>query len=119
MFSWFNRMFVQSKLVPEILKQQTNSLLSPTYKETLERKKKDGIHKAVYSLLTLLLDQDATVLQAFWSNLCKEYNKDCYPKLETLFMNLPKGTVHRPGKHTITVLEDNDSLSDDNLIWQG
>uniref|UniRef100_A0A671NGD8 Autoimmune regulator n=1 Tax=Sinocyclocheilus anshuiensis TaxID=1608454 RepID=A0A671NGD8_9TELE len=60
-------------------------------RETLERKKKDGIHKAVYSLLTLILDQDATVLQGFWSNLCKEYNKQCYPKLETLVMNLPKG----------------------------
>uniref|UniRef100_A0A672SST0 Autoimmune regulator-like n=1 Tax=Sinocyclocheilus grahami TaxID=75366 RepID=A0A672SST0_SINGR len=60
-------------------------------RETLERKKKDGIHKAVYSMLTLILDQDATVLQGFWSNLCKEYNKECYPKLETLFMNLPKG----------------------------
>uniref|UniRef100_A0A672SSN7 Autoimmune regulator-like n=1 Tax=Sinocyclocheilus grahami TaxID=75366 RepID=A0A672SSN7_SINGR len=66
-------------------------------RETLERKKKDGIHKAVYSMLTLILDQDATVLQGFWSNLCKEYNKECYPKLETLFMNLPKGTVHRSG----------------------
>ncbi|KAK2901087.1 hypothetical protein QQF64_014817 [Cirrhinus molitorella] len=60
-------------------------------RETLEQKKKDGIHKAVYSLLTLILDQDTTVLQGFWSNLCKEYNKECYPKLETLFMNLPKG----------------------------
>ncbi|XP_073706006.1 autoimmune regulator [Garra rufa] len=59
-------------------------------RETLERKKKDGIHKAVYSLLTLILDQDTTVLQGFWSNLCKEYNKECYPKLETLFMSLPK-----------------------------
>ncbi|KAK7162912.1 hypothetical protein R3I93_007072 [Phoxinus phoxinus] len=70
-------------------------------RETLERKKKDGIHKAVYSLLTLLLDQDATVLQAFWSNLCKEYNKDCYPKLETLFMNLPKG-LKQAARHTGT-----------------
>ncbi|XP_043076409.1 autoimmune regulator [Puntigrus tetrazona] len=60
-------------------------------RETLERKKKDGIHKAVYSLLTLILDQDAAVVQGFWSNLCKEYNKECYPKLETLFMNLPRG----------------------------
>ncbi|KAG1969400.1 autoimmune regulator [Pimephales promelas] len=70
-------------------------------RETLERKKKDGIHKAVYSLLTLLLDQDATVLQAFWSNLCKEYNKDCYPKLETLFLNLPKG-LKQVARHTGT-----------------
>ncbi|KAA0719117.1 Autoimmune regulator [Triplophysa tibetana] len=60
-------------------------------KETLERKKKDGIHKAVYSLLTLLLDRDVAVLQAFWKNLWKEYNKESYPKLETLFINLPKG----------------------------
>lgn len=62
-------------------------------KETLERKKKDGINKAVYSLLTLLLDRDSAILQAFWNNLCKEYNKESYPKLETLFMNLPKGTI--------------------------
>ncbi|KTG40359.1 hypothetical protein cypCar_00007720 [Cyprinus carpio] len=68
-----------------------NIISEQILRETLERKKKDGIHKAVYSLLTLILDQDATVLQGFWSNLCKEYNKECYPKLETLFMNLPKG----------------------------
>ncbi|RXN08676.1 autoimmune regulator [Labeo rohita] len=68
-------------------------------RETLERKKKDGIHKAVYSLLTLILDQDTTVLQGFWSNLCKEYNKECYPKLETLFMNLPKG-LKQVARHT-------------------
>ncbi|XP_026062288.1 autoimmune regulator [Carassius auratus] len=68
-----------------------NIISEQTLRETLEQTKKDGIHKAVYSLLTLILDQDATVLQGFWSNLCKEYNKECYPKLETLFMNLPKG----------------------------
>ncbi|KAI4877695.1 hypothetical protein NFI96_025638, partial [Prochilodus magdalenae] len=59
--------------------------------ETLERKKKDGIHKAVYSLLTWLLDQDTSVLQAFWENLSKEYNQESYPKLQNLFTNLPKG----------------------------
>ncbi|KAL7832348.1 hypothetical protein AOLI_G00298960 [Acnodon oligacanthus] len=59
--------------------------------ETLERKKKDGIHKAVYSLLTWLLEQDTTVLQAFWDNLSKEYNQESYPKLQSLFANLPKG----------------------------
>ncbi|KAI7809899.1 putative autoimmune regulator [Triplophysa rosa] len=59
-------------------------------KETLQRNKKDGIHKAVYSLLTLLLDRDVAILQAFWNNLCKEYNKESYPKLEILFINLPK-----------------------------
>lgn len=61
-------------------------------KETLERKQKDGIHKAVYSLLTWLLEQDSSVLQAFWSNLSKEYNQESYPKLQNLFANLPKGT---------------------------
>ncbi|KAL7849299.1 hypothetical protein SRHO_G00209220 [Serrasalmus rhombeus] len=59
--------------------------------ETLERKKKDGIHKAVYSLLTWLLEQDTSVLQAFWDNLSKEYNQESYPKLQSLFANLPKG----------------------------
>ncbi|NP_001103484.1 autoimmune regulator [Danio rerio] len=68
-----------------------NVISEQILRETLERKKKDGIHKAIYSLLTLLLDQDTTVLKAFWKNLCKEYNKECYPKLETVFMNLPKG----------------------------
>ncbi|XP_056322418.1 autoimmune regulator [Danio aesculapii] len=68
-----------------------NIISEQILRETLERKKKDGIHKAVYWLLTLLLDQDTTILQAFWRNLCKEYNKECYPKLETVFMNLPKG----------------------------
>ncbi|XP_066542866.1 autoimmune regulator [Hoplias malabaricus] len=59
--------------------------------ETLERKKKDGIHKAVYSLLTWLLEQDFSVLQAFWENLSKEYNQESYPKLQKLFTNLPRG----------------------------
>ncbi|XP_055058338.2 autoimmune regulator [Misgurnus anguillicaudatus] len=76
-----------------------NIISEQNLKETLERKKKDGIHKAVYSLLTLLLDQDAAVHQAFWNNLCKEYNKESYPKLETLFMNLPKG-LRQMVRHT-------------------
>lgn len=53
---------------------------------------KDGIHKAVYSLLTWLLEQDSSILQAFWNNLSKEYNQESYPKLQNLFANLPKGT---------------------------
>ncbi|XP_053363777.1 autoimmune regulator [Clarias gariepinus] len=59
--------------------------------ETIERKEKDGIHKAMYSLLTWLLEQDSPVLQAFWNNLSKEYNKESYPKLQNLFASLPKG----------------------------
>uniref|UniRef100_A0A3B1J8S3 Autoimmune regulator n=1 Tax=Astyanax mexicanus TaxID=7994 RepID=A0A3B1J8S3_ASTMX len=60
-------------------------------RETLERIKTDGIHKAVYSLLTGLLDQNIKVLQAFWDNLSKEYNQESYPKLQNLFTNLPTG----------------------------
>ncbi|TSK49618.1 Autoimmune regulator [Bagarius yarrelli] len=59
--------------------------------ETLERRNKDGIHKAVYSLLTWLLKQDYSVLQAFWKILSKKYNQESYPKLQNLFDNLPKG----------------------------
>ncbi|XP_046718427.1 autoimmune regulator [Silurus meridionalis] len=59
--------------------------------ETLSRKKKDGIHKAVYSLLTWLLEQNSSVLQAFWNILSKEYNQESYPKLQNLFANLPEG----------------------------
>lgn len=64
-----------------------------TSKETLERKNTDGIHKAMYSLLTWLLEQNSSVLQAFWNNLSKEYNQESYPKLQNLFANLPKGTL--------------------------
>ncbi|GAA6086361.1 autoimmune regulator [Tachysurus ichikawai] len=67
--------------------------------ETMERKNKDGIHKAVYSLLTWLLEQDLTILQAFWNNLSKEYNQESYPKLQNLFANLPKGL--RSGRRSV------------------
>ncbi|KAF5890948.1 autoimmune regulator, partial [Clarias magur] len=63
--------------------------------ETIVRKEKDGIHKAVYSLLTWLLEQDSSVLQAFWNNLSKEYNQESYPKLQNLFASLPKGLGFR------------------------
>uniref|UniRef100_A0A4W4H1W8 Autoimmune regulator n=1 Tax=Electrophorus electricus TaxID=8005 RepID=A0A4W4H1W8_ELEEL len=59
--------------------------------ETLERKKKDGIHKAMYSLLSWLLEQNGSVLHAFWANLTKDYNQESYPKLQSLFSSLPKG----------------------------
>ncbi|TRY91747.1 hypothetical protein DNTS_018988 [Danionella cerebrum] len=76
--------------------------------ETLDRKKKDGIHKAVYSLVTLLLDQGTSVLQAFWSNLCKEYNKECYPKLEKVLINKPKGNIEQV-KHKVELPVHNQS----------
>ncbi|XP_048844504.1 autoimmune regulator isoform X2 [Brienomyrus brachyistius] len=60
------------------------------FKEALQRKRQEGIHKAVYSLLTWLLDREACVIQAFWNNLSKEYNQERYPKLQSLFVSLPR-----------------------------
>ncbi|MEQ2186007.1 hypothetical protein GOODEAATRI_024305 [Goodea atripinnis] len=42
----------------------------------------------MYSLLSWLLEQSRSTLQAFWSNLSKDYNMDSYPKLKTLLTNL-------------------------------
>ncbi|KAJ8356993.1 hypothetical protein SKAU_G00197870 [Synaphobranchus kaupii] len=58
------------------------------FKETLERTRKEGIHKASYSLLTWLLDREHRIIQAFWNNLSKEYNRERYPKLQTVFASL-------------------------------
>uniref|UniRef100_A0A4W5PIR6 Autoimmune regulator n=1 Tax=Hucho hucho TaxID=62062 RepID=A0A4W5PIR6_9TELE len=51
-------------------------------KDTLEREGREGIHKAMYSLLSWLLEQSRTTIQAFWTNLAKDYNQDSYPRLE-------------------------------------
>lgn len=72
--------------------------------ETLERKRQEGIHKAVYSLLTWLLDREARVIQAFWSNLSKEYNQERYPKLQPLL---------RQGKTGLGILE-----RESRLLWK-
>ncbi|XP_070700990.1 autoimmune regulator [Pempheris klunzingeri] len=57
-------------------------------KDTLEREGREGIHKAMYSLLSWVLEQSRSTIQAFWSNLSKDYNLDSYPKLQTLLTNL-------------------------------
>ncbi|XP_075953474.1 autoimmune regulator [Anarhichas minor] len=57
-------------------------------KDTLEKEGKEGIHKAMYSLLSWVLEQSRSTIQAFWSNLSKDYNLDSYPKLQTLLTNL-------------------------------
>ncbi|KAL0966743.1 hypothetical protein UPYG_G00299610 [Umbra pygmaea] len=57
-------------------------------KETLEKEGKDGIHKAMYSLLSGLLEQSKTIIQAFWKNLAKGYNQDSYPRLKALLTNI-------------------------------
>uniref|UniRef100_A0A3P9ALR8 Autoimmune regulator n=1 Tax=Esox lucius TaxID=8010 RepID=A0A3P9ALR8_ESOLU len=53
-------------------------------KDTLEREAREGIHKAMYSLLSWLLDQSRTAIQAFWTNAAKSYNRDRYPRLEVV-----------------------------------
>nr|XP_023678034.1 autoimmune regulator isoform X1 [Paramormyrops kingsleyae]XP_023678035.1 autoimmune regulator isoform X1 [Paramormyrops kingsleyae] len=69
------------------------------FKETLEQKRREGIHKAVYSLLTWLLDREAHVIQAFWNNLSKEYNQERYPKLQSLFVGLRQDRESLSSRH--------------------
>ncbi|KAL4608339.1 autoimmune regulator [Arapaima gigas] len=70
------------------------------FKETMERKRQEGIHKAVYSLLTWLLEREGRIIQAFWSNLSKEYNQECYPKLQALLANFPPDGRRISSKHS-------------------
>lgn len=63
--------------------------------DTLEKESKEGIHKAMYSLLSWVLQQRRSIIRAFWSNLSKDYNLDSYPKLQKLITNLPSGTSAR------------------------
>ncbi|XP_019898343.2 autoimmune regulator [Esox lucius] len=57
-------------------------------KDTLEREAREGIHKAMYSLLSWLLDQSRTAIQAFWTNAAKSYNRDRYPRLQALLTKI-------------------------------
>ncbi|CAJ1072227.1 autoimmune regulator [Xyrichtys novacula] len=41
----------------------------------------------MYSLLSWVLEQSRSTIQAFWSNLSKDYNLDSYTKLQTLLTN--------------------------------
>uniref|UniRef100_A0AAQ4NNT5 Autoimmune regulator n=1 Tax=Gasterosteus aculeatus aculeatus TaxID=481459 RepID=A0AAQ4NNT5_GASAC len=65
-----------------------NILTDQLFKDTLEKEGREGIHKAMYSLLSWLLEQRRSTIQAFWSNLSKDYNLDSYPKLQTLLTKL-------------------------------
>ncbi|XP_036940324.1 autoimmune regulator isoform X2 [Acanthopagrus latus] len=65
-----------------------NIISDQLLKDTLEREGREGIHKAMYSLLSWLLEQSRTTIQAFWSNLSKDYNLDSYPKLQALLTKL-------------------------------
>lgn len=63
--------------------------------DTLEKESREGIHKAMYSLLSWVLEQRRSIIRAFWSNLSKDYNLDSYPKLHKLIANLPCSTFAR------------------------
>ncbi|PWA25318.1 hypothetical protein CCH79_00005295, partial [Gambusia affinis] len=65
-----------------------NIITEQQLQETLKKEGSEGIHKAMYSLLSWLLEQSRSTLQAFWSNLSKDYNMDSYPKLKALLANL-------------------------------
>ncbi|XP_034558073.1 autoimmune regulator [Notolabrus celidotus] len=65
-----------------------NIISDQLLKETLEKEGKEGIHKAMYSLLSWVLEQSRSTIQAFWSNLSKDYNLESYTKLQPLLKKL-------------------------------
>uniref|UniRef100_A0A3B3VXH9 HSR domain-containing protein n=1 Tax=Poecilia latipinna TaxID=48699 RepID=A0A3B3VXH9_9TELE len=65
-----------------------NIITEQQLQDTLKKEGSEGIHKAMYSLLSWLIEQSRSTLQAFWSNLSKDYNMDSYPKLKALLANL-------------------------------
>ncbi|XP_068455993.1 autoimmune regulator [Clinocottus analis] len=66
-----------------------NIITDQLLKDTLEKESREGIHKAVYFLLSWLLERRRSTIQAFWSNLSKDYNLQRYPKLQALLAGLP------------------------------
>uniref|UniRef100_A0A3Q3XLQ8 Uncharacterized protein n=1 Tax=Mola mola TaxID=94237 RepID=A0A3Q3XLQ8_MOLML len=65
-----------------------NIITDQLLKDTLEMEGKEGIHKAMYSLLSWVLEQRRSTIHAFWSVLSKDYNLESYPKLRTLLTDL-------------------------------
>ncbi|KAM3604963.1 uncharacterized protein V6R79_018800 [Siganus canaliculatus] len=65
-----------------------NIITEQQLKETLEKEGREGIHKAMYSLLSWVLEQSRSTIQAFLSNLSKDYNLDSYPKLQKVLTSL-------------------------------
>uniref|UniRef100_A0A665UPD2 Autoimmune regulator n=1 Tax=Echeneis naucrates TaxID=173247 RepID=A0A665UPD2_ECHNA len=64
-----------------------NIITDQLLKDTLEKETREGIHKAMYSLLSWVLEQSRSTIQAFWRNMSKDYNLESYPKLQTLLTN--------------------------------
>ncbi|XP_028327891.1 autoimmune regulator [Gouania willdenowi] len=64
-----------------------NIITPQLLKDTLERESREGIHKAMYSLLCWVLEQNTSTIRAFWNNLSKDYNLESYPKIKLLLTN--------------------------------
>ncbi|KAK7945643.1 hypothetical protein WMY93_001371 [Mugilogobius chulae] len=59
-------------------------------KESLEKQAGEGIHKAMHSLVSWVLEQSRSTVEDFWKCLNKDYNLDSYPSLRTLLANLKR-----------------------------
>nr|XP_020499387.1 autoimmune regulator [Labrus bergylta] len=70
-----------------------NIITDQLLKETLEKEGREGIHKAMYSLLSWVLEQSRSTIKAFWSNLSKDYNLESYTKLKSLLTNVHQRRV--------------------------
>ena len=57
--------------------------------DTVVSQGKEGVHRAMYSLVSWVLRQGPPTLRAFWSSLTKDYNMESYPKLHTLLTREP------------------------------
>ncbi|XP_067850853.1 autoimmune regulator [Heptranchias perlo] len=77
------------------------------FKETLQLKEQKGSNKAVYAVLTWLLEKSNVSISEFWKNLFKDYNLERYPKLQPVYHSFPKGI----SKKGIKVGGDSHALS--------
>uniref|UniRef100_A0A2D4NFM7 HSR domain-containing protein n=2 Tax=Micrurus spixii TaxID=129469 RepID=A0A2D4NFM7_9SAUR len=60
------------------------------FKDTLHLKETEGCHRAFYTMLTWLLNQDLSSIEDFWRVLFKEYNLERYSKLQSIWNSFPK-----------------------------
>uniref|UniRef100_A0AAV2JSE6 HSR domain-containing protein n=1 Tax=Knipowitschia caucasica TaxID=637954 RepID=A0AAV2JSE6_KNICA len=58
------------------------------FKECLEKQAGDGIHKAVHSLVSWVLEQSRATVENFCKYLNTDYNLDSYPRLRNLLTDL-------------------------------
>ncbi|XP_032080730.1 autoimmune regulator-like [Thamnophis elegans] len=70
------------------------------FKDTLHLKETEGCHRAFYTMLTWLLNQDLSSIEDFWRVLFKEYNLERYSKLQSIWSSFPKDMDF--GKHRKT-----------------